>query len=71
MMMHECRFKICAICSVVVSTALTLVVSRASKVSVLVAPIAKVIGIPTIVENFSFVKEMYIMVALSEICSRL
>ncbi len=60
-----------AICSVVVSTSMILGVCRASEVSVLVAPIAKVIGIPTSLEHFRFVKEMYLMVALSEMCSRL
>ncbi len=70
-MIHEAGFKRCAFCSVVVSTSRILRVSRASKASVVVAPIAKVIGIPTSVEHFCFVKEMYIMVAFSKICSRL
>ena len=60
-----------AICLVVVSTSMILGVSRACEVSLFVAPVTNVIGIPTSVKNFCFVNEMHLMVALSKICSRL
>ncbi len=56
---------------VVVIASRILGVSRACEVSISVAPIANGIGIPTSVENCSFVNEKYMMVALSKICSRL